>query len=777
MYSIAIAFLAVTSVILPDAGSIPGISGEAALDGASIDGASWLRILETDYAVLRVSSNPSTAMTAYDDQGEPLAVSPGGSPLVLSAYSDYWFWVRADGEGAGFTVEYLEPSAIQGTGVSSGLSSAEMAEIWTFTPDRSGKWNFFLRGEDENADLDLEIYGMDNALWGGSYSLNSNEKLSMSLLEGETIQVMVSRYNKGGSGEYSLEMVRAGDFPVVTDGMTGDAIRGNVERFLLPATDGDSYLELSYLEDGDLDIYVMDLEGNEICSSATYYYSEGVLLEGGTAGIVEVYPYDVGEDLASFPWRISLSSLQDRLDSGERVRIDTGYGTSPLLSFTAPEEGFYTVSAVFDKLRDGDVRFFDSYGEPAVFMATERGDESFSVWIDQGSRVWIAPGFIDSERGGECEVAVSPSQGEALTGLVHGRVDDTTGSRDYYTVRGEAGTTLVIELRGDQRDFDLDMLVSGPGYALQAEGGVSNTDNAADESVTLYCREDGYYAVTVYSYGRSDEGTYTLQAERIPAETLAPGSSASETWAVIAGISGYQTRADILARASMDAIDFYRFLRDEQGVDPDHMILLVDAEATSEMFRNSVGEISRRAGAEDRLVMFYSGHGSQEAPGSGGAEEEDGMNEVLCFYDEDLSDDDLKEIITGFPGHRYLFADACHSGGLVNDFSSGDDILLVTAAREDKSVSERILTPILLEASRGAADADGDGRITAEELVEHVDSMLARICPVCDAVVNEGMAECPECGTVLKGEYRIPRPEQGLFLPGGHTVWNREGTS
>ncbi len=64
--------------------------------------------------------------------------------------------------------------------------------------------------------------------------------------------------------------------------------------------------------------------------------------------------------------------------------------------------------------------------------------------------------------------------------------------------------------------------------------------------------------------------------------------------------------------------------------------------------------------------------------------------------------------------------------------------------------------------------------MTAGELVEYVDGMLARICPVCDAVVNERMAECPECGTVLKGEYRIPRPEQGLFMPGDTEVWNQE---
>ncbi len=59
---------------------------------------------------------------------------------------------------------------------------------------------------------------------------------------------------------------------------------------------------------------------------------------------------------------------------------------------------------------------------------------------------------------------------------MRGRVDDTTPGTSYYSLNGEAGNTLVIELRGDQRSFDLDMLVSGPGYALQAQGGLSNSD-------------------------------------------------------------------------------------------------------------------------------------------------------------------------------------------------------------------------------------------------------------------------------------------------------------
>ena len=771
MYSI---LLILCALGLPEAGDVPGVSGEAVVDGAVVHGSCWLRILETDYALLQISTSPSVPMTAYDDSGEPLAVSTDGSPLILSAYSDYWFWVKADSpDPVQFSTEYVEPDLLAGEQVFSGLSPAEMAEIWTFIPESDGRWNFILRGTDDVSDLDLELYGPGNELWAGSYSINSSEKFSMNLLAGEEVQLIVTRYNKGGNGEYSLDIASYGEFTVLDTAASGDAASGNIQRYLLPDQENDSYLELTYTEEGDLDMYVRDREGEILYSSTTYFFSEGLLLPGGAGeAVVEIYAYGMDEELPSFPFSVTLNTGNGTVSSGETVVLETGYGQSSLLSFTAPSTGFYTVSAIYDKLRDGDIRLFDQYGEPSVFLTTQRGDESFIFWMERDEIVHLVPGFLNSGSGGLCNVTVQPADTDPVTGLVHGRIDEHSSQQHFYTVRGEAGTTLVIELRGDQRDLDLDMLVSGPDYVLQAEGGVSNTDNAADESVTLYCREDALYGVTVYAYERDGEGTFTLEAERIPAERLAQGSSSPETWAVVAGISGYQSRADILSRASMDAIDFYRFLRDDQEIDPDHMVLLVDAEATEGMFENAMADISFRAGDEDRLIVFYSGHGSQEPPGSAGAEEEDGVNEVLCFYDEDVSDDRLHYLVSRFPGAVYLFADACHSGGLVNDFGPGDNVLVVTAAREDLSVSERILTPILLEASRGAADSNGNGVITASELVDYVDEMLSRICPVCDAVVDAGMAECPECGTVLKGEYRIPRPEQGLFLQPDHQVWN-----
>jgi ribosomal protein L40E len=241
---------------------------------------------------------------------------------------------------------------------------------------------------------------------------------------------------------------------------------------------------------------------------------------------------------------------------------------------------------------------------------------------------------------------------------------------------------------------------------------------------------------------------------------------------LLAGISGYESSADILNRASMDAVDFYSFLTSDQNVPGDHVILLVDDMATAERFRSSMGDLLDRAGSEDRVIVFFSGHGTQYEPGSGGAEENDSANEAICLYDDDVEDDWLARTIASEASAPVLFfVDACNSGGLVNDFSEDSNVLILTAAREDRSVSERILTPILLDGCRGAADLDADGWVTASELAEYVDERLQRICPECDAELSQSAGTCPECGAALKGENSVPRPEQGLFLTEDLQLW------
>ncbi len=766
----AVVFLLI-GVVLPNPGDVPVLEAGASITLSADGGEAWFRILERDYALLELEAAPACRLTAFDDAGQALAVSDDGS-LVLSAYSDYWLWVLAEGRGT-LTAELSRRLPAPVTLPYSGcLPRGVMAEAFILTPPSEGRYLIILTG-DGPADLDLEVYGPGNRRWAGSYSADGNEKVMLNLQAGESVTVLVSRYNKSGGGDFTVSMERVGDFRVLEGIVRMESRPGRIERFLIPGRSRASLLQLAYRGDDDLDLLVRGSSGEVLWSSATYSYSEMVMIPGGgDTFVAEVVNYP-GEDREN-PWFVLTLTSPDTIITGDggSLEVRASEGLAPLVGYCPGPEGFHVVSALFEKTRDGDLRLFRRPGEASVLMATMRGDEEFMVWIGSGDTVWVAPGFSGMDLEGSCRLSFTPGGGARLRRRASGSVDTDRRMVSFHTVRGEPGSILLVKLTGEPDEMDLDMLVSGPGFDLQAEGARSRHDSASDEAVAVYVENPAEYAVTVYAYERRASGTFELSVENISLTALAPGTPGRETWAVIVGISGYSDLVDVLSRCSMDAMDVREFLM-ERGVPPDHMVVLVDQSATLGAFERALEQIFQRAGPEDRLVVFYSGHGSQEPPGSGGPEEEDSMNETLCFYDGDMDDDRLAGRLRDFPGLSLVFLDACHSGGFVNDFRDGDNALVLTAAREDLSVSERILTPILLQGGRGGADLDGDGIITVGELAEYVDMILQRVCPFCDTVLEEGASMlCPGCGETLKGENRIPRPEQGVFTDPGTVLWS-----
>jgi hypothetical protein len=441
------------------------------------------------------------------------------------------------------------------------------------------------------------------------------------------------------------------------------------------------------------------------------------------------------------------------------------------VGFSPQAGGLFLVSALFDKTRDGDVRVFRGRGEPALTFTSARGDEEFLVYVASDDTVWIDPYFPAYDMQGDVTISLStadvPLLEETSTGII-----SRGNPSDCYSVSVDGGTILDIGLSGEDREVDLDLFVTGPGLDLTAAGWLSNVDAAGDEAVEVYAEEAAEYGITVYLYDREGETAYDLHVNRIVRTELADPSPLPETWAICTGISGYPSSADVLNRASMDAVEFYDFLTGDQGIPADHVILLVDAMSTTSEFTAGMASLLERAGREDRVVVFYSGHGDRSHPGSGGPEEADSANEYLCLYDGDISDDQVSGIVDSLASAPvFLFFDACHSGGFVNDFQPGSQVMVLTAAREDLSVSERILTPILLRGSRGDADSDGNGYVSALELMDYIDERLQLICPECDAELTSNMSVCPQCGAILKGDDAVPRPEQGMFLTEDVELW------
>ncbi|OPL17955.1 MAG: hypothetical protein AVO35_07285 [Candidatus Aegiribacteria sp. MLS_C] len=772
--------LLVLSVPLPDPAAIETlIAGEeCTLDLTGGDG--WVRILEDDYVLLTVSSSREVELTAFDDYGEPICASSPGEGMVLSAFSDYWFYIRVSTiEGSGVTSTVLSVDTLshrgigQGMAVSGALGLNAMAETFTFSPETTGSWTFRLEGSGDT-DLDLEVYGTGMRLWGSSMSLEGFETVTVPALQGETLTAVVSRYNKSGRGEYSISVMPSGGFPVLEgSGESGAAVPGEMSRFIVPPHGGILFLDLIIGSPGaDLDLLLRDDSGEYIMASQSYATVETLLLRPAErSAVAEVLLFDAG-DAESVPF-----TLQTRKPGAisriipARNTVSLGRWDSGPAGFSPPAGGLFGISAEFEKTRDGDVRVFRGEGEPALTFASARGDEEFLLYVNTGDTVWIDPFFSEAGLSGDVSLTVSAADAPVVEDSWSGRIDDSMPVA-FHSVPADAGTILDIGLSGGDREVDLDLYVTGPGLDLVAEGWLSPVDAAGDETVVAFAEEDAVYGVTVYLYERHGETDYDLEIGRIRRSPLAGPSPVPETWALCAGISGYPSAADVLNRASMDAVEFYEFLTGDQEVPEDHVILLVDALSTAEEFIAGMRSLLDRAGPEDRVVVFFSGHGDRSHPGSGGPEEGDSANEYLCLYDDDISDDRVAGIVDSLAAAPvFLFLDACHSGGFVNDFAPGSGVMVLTAAREDLSVSERVLTPILLQGSRGDADGDGNGYVSALELMDYIDGRLRLICPECDAELEENTCVCPQCGAVLKGDDAVPRPEQGMFLLEDVMLW------
>lgn len=765
-------------VLLPEEGDLPTLTAGDSLRLALDDGEAWFRVLEDEYVCLRLPGRPGVSTSAFDQTGESLATGSEGEDVIISAFSHYWFYVRMSGERGDTVKASLEtvpcPEIDARTTVRGRLPISEMAGCYRFIPPQTGRWQLVLSGGEET-DLDLEVYGSSMHRLCGGYSRSSSEKVVFNAFSTDSLVFLVSRFNKAGRGAYSLEVSRVGDVRRLDGSRSGLLNSENsIDRYLLPASDSYRLVQLGSTSSGaDIDLSVYDLDGSHMYSSAGSFSSEALLV-GPRAGqvVVCVEAYSLDEQGRA---RYQLSTVQPQAAAMPTPMVhafELQPGRSGLAGCICPEDGFYLVDCRFEKNRDGDVRLFRSGGDTSVLSTTERGREIFTVWCSAGDTVWTSPYFADlSDRGG-CTLSVQRVRPEPLLGGASGHISADSGYSHSYSVEADSGQIVVVRLSGRDRESDLDMVVSGRGFDITAEGYMSSVDAAGDESVSIHAEGDMTFAVTVYAYERGASTGYTLDVSRIGSTPLEANTPRRQIRALVVGISYYEEREDVLNRASMDACDFYSFLVEEQGLRPGQVLLMVNGMATRADFQSGFRKLLESSGPEDLVVVFFSGHGMQYAPGTGGPEEADAANESLCLYDGDVEDDWLSSTVEDLAGCPVLlFIDACHSGGFVNDFEEGSDVLVVTAAREDRSVSERILTPILLRAARGDADYDSDGWVTSTELVKYVDLRLREICPVCDAVVEPGAVVCPECGAKLIGENAIPRPEQGEFLNREIRLW------
>jgi len=136
--------------------------------------------------------------------------------------------------------------------------------------------------------------------------------------------------------------------------------------------------------------------------------------------------------------------------------------------------------------------------------------------------------------------------------------------------------------------------------------------------------------------------------------SVSAAAAPSKIWGVCIGISEYGVEDLTLKWADKDAIEFSTFLRYGLGLAEDQYRILKNREATRESIRDAFGWLNLVAGPDDRVFIFYSGHGKDNSP-------------IVPYDTENLFTlEAIKKALSKIEAREIIFlADACYSGKII----------------------------------------------------------------------------------------------------------------
>ena len=206
-----------------------------------------------------------------------------------------------------------------------------------------------------------------------------------------------------------------------------------------------------------------------------------------------------------------------------------------------------------------------------------------------------------------------------------------------------------------------------------------------------------------------------------------------DSWAVIIGINDYQhRRVPKLSYAVNDARAIERTLL-AQGFRRERVFTLLDTQATKVAIERLLGDQLRvQMGANERLLVFFAGHGKTDPLRTG---EEEGYllpvdGDPGQLFSTSISMTALRQISDRLLAKHILYiVDACYSGYALFNRAISDDLLeemvkkpaiqILAAGRQQDQAQERgghgVFTEVLLRGLQGEAFS-GKGWLALEEL-------------------------------------------------------------
>lgn len=219
----------------------------------------------------------------------------------------------------------------------------------------------------------------------------------------------------------------------------------------------------------------------------------------------------------------------------------------------------------------------------------------------------------------------------------------------------------------------------------------------------------------------------------IPSNSTAP----SKVWAVIIGVSSYN-HMPTLRFTDDDAYRMYAFLKSPEGgaLSDDRLRILIDEDATRNNILTQLKEVFSRAGSNDLVLLYFSGHGLQ---GSFLPSDFDGFNNKVLH-------EEINQVFKNSRArYKICIADACHSGSLLAMKSTttarnalekyyatlaqaapGTALILSSKSNEtsleSSGLRQGVFSHFLIKGLKGEADSNFDKIVTIQELYNYTES-------------------------------------------------------
>lgn len=196
-----------------------------------------------------------------------------------------------------------------------------------------------------------------------------------------------------------------------------------------------------------------------------------------------------------------------------------------------------------------------------------------------------------------------------------------------------------------------------------------------------------------------------------------PFIAEAKIYLVSVGISDYPGKANDLRLPHNDAATMQWLYKENKNTETS---LLRNQNATVSNVKAVMKKMYTKAGKDDIIVLFFSGHGVK-----GG---------FVC-YDGFLKYSDVRSLMSSSAcKNKMIFADACFSGAIRDsgnqdtaDYGSlGSNIMLFLSCRsnevsiENRKMTNGFFTYALQHGLRGGADTNNDRIVTAKELFDYV---------------------------------------------------------